>query len=422
MTLPIDVATPIVQAQIDAAPDCSTVRVAERILGRLVIRNKRKIVLSPVESLGECYIEELVIENSKECEVEKLTFTSNKDPLKPTGIQIVWDGANGHNALNNIIRKCEFKQYQYGVIVGVAPGIGPPDDQYASAFNRFEDCLFENCGDGLLINSANAQGITTRDCVFVGNGNGVHVKLGQYSDIGSTFLFSTGEDIRIGNAVLPTILTGTYTEQSQRFLLIDGPTSSGWPVILIGCSLVGSGSPYIWENEVVPRYGDKKFAIINKGAQLILSGCVVGITGYPLYVGVGGGQTTLCEVTGSHFFTESQQDPILDFNGTMTVSGQCLLRDPAQLLPPKTVTRLSLINAQVNAIATPEEANKFLSIRHRTGPWAMGDQSGDFVAEVRLDGKTVLGYDAASGVVAMNPLLDVISPPVIDPVPPIDPP
>ena len=413
MSLPIDIATANVQAQIDAAPDCSTVRVTERILGRLVIEGRRKLTLMPVETIGECYLQELLIKNSKDCVAEKFTMTANKDPLKPVGLQIVWDGGPGHNALNNVIRRFEFKQYQYGAAVGALPDVGPPGNQWSTAYNRFEDCVFENCGTGLLINSANAQGTVTQDCVFIGNGTAVHNKLGQYLDLRSTFLVNTVCDVHISDAVLPTRMDGSYTEQSARFMLIDGPTLSGWPTTLTACSIVGSGSPFTKAGETAPWAAGRHFAIVNQGAQLLLQGCVVGITNTPLYIAVGGGQTSLCDVTGSQFFTEGQEFPIIGLNGTMTVNGQCLVRDPAQLQYPKPLTRHSLVNAQVNVISTPDNPDQFRSTRFRKGPWAAGDDSGDFVSEVREDGETMLVYDARTTGIAQRTLLGLLSSPPI---------
>lgn len=386
------------QALIDAAPDCSTVRLTERTITKLVIKNRRRLRVLPAENLAEVYVRELIIQNSKDCEVENLTFAN--DTSRNPAVRIYWDGANdGHNALNNVIRRCEFKKYTTGVLVGGLIDSVPPDNQWAADSNRFEDCTFENCGVGLLINTANAQLTATRDCVFIGCKVGTYCKLGQYYDVGTKYLLGTEVDVRIENAVLPCTLTGTYTEQGKRFLETTGPTLSGWPITMTGCSIVGSGSPYTWPGETTPRYGDRNFAIIHKQAQLLLHGCVFGITNYPLYIGVGGGDTALVDVQGSQFFTKNQEEPILDFNATTTVTGQYVIRDPDQLKFPKTMTRVSLVNPQVNIINTSDNDKDYLTLRHRgRSPWAKSDFSSGLLSETRLDGTRLLIYDATTGV------------------------
>jgi hypothetical protein len=392
------------QALIDAASDCSTVRITERNIDRLLIKNRRKLRVLPAEHLAEVYVRELVIQNSKDCTVENFTFIN--DTLRGPGLRIFWDGANeGHNALNNVVRYCSFRKYTAGALIGGLVDSVPPDNQWAADSNRFEDCSFENCDVGLLINSANAQLTATRDCVFIGNRIGTYCKLGQYHDVGTKYLLGTEVDVRIENAVLPCTFTGTYTEQGKRFLETGGPTQSGWPITLVGCSIVGSGSPYIWPGETTPRYGDRNFAIIHKQASLILNGCAFGITNTPLYIGVGGGDTTFVDAAGSQFFTAGQEDPILDFNGTMTVTGQYVIRDPAQLKSPKTVTRLSLVNPTVNVVNTVG-TDDYLSIRHRgRSIWAKGDSSSGLLSETRFDGTRILVYDATTGIGKQMPLL-----------------
>lgn len=393
------------QDLIDNAPDCSTVRLTERTINKLVIRNRRRLRVLPAEHLAEVYVRELIIQNSKDCEVENLTFSN--DTSRSPAVRIYWDGANdGHNALNNVLKRCAFKKYTAGVVVGGLIDSVPPDNQWAADSNRFEDCSFENCDIGLLINSANAQLTATRDCVFIGNKVGTFCKLGQYHDIGTKYLLNTEVDVRIENAVLPCTFMNTYTEQSGRFLETGGPTLSGWPITMTGCSIVGSGSPYTWPGDTVPRYGDRHFAIIHKQSQLLLYGCTFGITFTPLYIGVGGGDTALVDVNGSQFWTKDQEEPVLDFNATTTVSGQYTIRDPNQLKVPKTRTRVSLVNPTVNVINTVDSDKDYLTIRHRgRSIWAKSDFSSGLLSETRLDGTRILVYDATVGIARQMSML-----------------
>ena len=398
-------AIPNSQALIDAAPDCSTVRLTERSIDKLVIRNRRRLRILPAENLAEVYIKELVIDSSRECEIERMTFAANGDSTKPAGLQIHYtDGT--HPAINNVVRWCLFKKYQAGIVVGELANVGPPANQLQCESNRIEDCTFENCDMGLLINSANAQLTTTKDCHWSGNKIGTYCKLGQYLDDTGKYLLSTTVDVRIDDAVLPCLFYKTYTEQSNRFLETGGPTLSGWPITMTGCSIVGSGSPYTWPGETVPRYGDRHFAIIHKQSQLLLHGCTFGITFTPLYIGVGGGDTALVDLNGSQFWTKDQEEPVLDFNATTTVSGQYTIRDPNQLKVPKTRTRVSLVNPTVNVINTVDSDKDYLTIRHRgRSIWAKSDFSSGLLSETRLDGTRILVYDATVGIARQMSML-----------------
>ncbi len=243
---------------------------------------------------------------------------------------------------------------------------------------------------------------------------GVYCKVGQYHDADGCFLLGTGTDVEIEGMILPCSLNRSYSEQSNRFLLVGGPTSSAFPVSLNDCSIVGAGSPYTIPGESSPRYGHRAIAIVHMGAQLLIRGGVYGITNTPRYILAGGGTTTLVDVQGAQFYTSGKEDPILDWNGTLAMDGQYTIRDPYQQHSPITRTRQSLVNGQVRIVKTPDSPNEYLSTSYHH------DQQGGyggFKCETRFGynpsfsaGKRmrVLAYDADTGTLKENDVLNSV--------------